>query len=465
VIRVGPAVPRFEIVAHETLADAIARVGGPVPLLRNSPVRPHTFPVRPEFTNWRSEQRAWRESCVLFDQSHHMTDLYLRGPGALSLLAGLGVNSFRDFGAGRAKQYVAVAPDGYFVGDAILFHLADDEFDLVGHPTVHDWIEFHLATGQHDVTARRDDNSADRAEGPPLTYRYELQGPTAMRVIEHAAGPVGKTRFFHLTELTIAGRPVRALRHGMAGQPGFELFGPWADHGTVRDAVLAAGEPEGLVLAGAKAYSTANLESGWIPSPLPAIFGDDPLLRAYREWLPADRIGSLGGSLASQDITDHYVTPYDLGYGRHVAFDHDFVGRAALERHATAPHRTKVTLVWNSDDVTAAMGSLHLPGPGAKYIELPKSRYALYQSDTVTAGGAAVGISMDCGYLANERSMVSLATVDATHGEPGTEVVVLWGEDPNSTKPAVEEHVQVPIRATVAPAPLVDFARNRYRAQ
>ncbi|MGH9291826.1 MAG: aminomethyl transferase family protein, partial [Acidimicrobiales bacterium] len=44
----------------ETLEEAIERVGNPVDLLRNSPALPYTFPVAPEFSNWRSEQLAWR---------------------------------------------------------------------------------------------------------------------------------------------------------------------------------------------------------------------------------------------------------------------------------------------------------------------------------------------------------------------------------------------------------------------
>lgn len=86
------------------------------------------------------------------------------------------------------------------------------------------------------------------------------------------------------------------------------LFGPWAQGEEVLAAILAAGRDFGLVRAGAKAYSTSNLESGWIPTAVPAIFG--PQTRAYREWLDARALGSLGGSLSSADITDYYVTPY-----------------------------------------------------------------------------------------------------------------------------------------------------------
>jgi len=454
--------------ASMSLETAIRRAGSPVELLRQSTARPHAFPVAPEFTNWRTEQNAWRTACALFDQSHHMTDLFLGGPDALRLLSDFGVNTFASFTPGKAKQYVAVNAGGFFIGDAICFYLEDGLFDVVGHPTVLNWLQFNAETGDYRVTVERDDNSVDRPAGtPPRLYRYELQGPDAAAILAKlTGGPLPDVKFFHMTEFGIAGHRVRALRHGMAGQPGFELFGPWAQGAAVLGAILAAGEEFGLKRAGAKAYSTSNLESGWIPTAVPAIFG--PELRGYREWLDAGALGSLGGSMDSADITDYYVTPYDIGYGRTVRFDHDFLGREALERVAAGEqgkHRVKVTLVWNPDDLALAVRSLCEPGTPAKYIEMAKARYAFFQVDKVLRNGAAVGLSLDLGYLANEHAFVSLATVDAATADPGTEVTVLWGERPNSAKPAVERHRQVGIRATVAPAPYVREVRDSYRAR
>jgi vanillate/3-O-methylgallate O-demethylase len=448
---------------RESLETPIQRVGSVVELLRNSAGRPHTFPVAPEFTNWRSEQGAWRMSCALFDQSHHMTDVLVGGRDAMRLLSEFGVNSFANFGAGKAKQYVTVNQDGHFIGDGILFHLDEELFDLVGHPTAGDWLHYNAETGGYDVTIERDENSIARASGPPKFYRYELQGPTARAIVERVSGaPLPDVKFFHMARFTIAGHKVRALRHGMAGQPGFELFGPWEHGHQVLDAILEAGEEFGLVRAGAKAYATANLESGWIPTVVPAIFGPD--MKAYREWLRARSVGTLGGSMNSADIADYYVTPYDIGYGHLVKFDHEFLGRDALEQIAEGPHRSKVTLVWNPDDVAAAVRSLFEPGTvAAKYIEMPKARYAFFQVDKVLLDGAAVGMSLDVGYIANERAFVSLATVDPVASERGTEVTVLWGEEPNSAKPGVERHRQVEIRATVAPAPYVQEVRDTYR--
>jgi len=448
----------------QSLEAAIRRAGGAVDFLRNAQARPHTFPVRPEFSNWRSEQISWRESCALLDQSHHMTDLFLRGPDALGLLERLAVNSFGTFSRGKAKQYVAVNPDGFIIGDAILFHLPDGSFDLVGHPMVLDWVQFHAITEGLDVELERDENSIVRTEGPPKQYRYELQGPTAAAIMEALIGrELPDVKFFNMASLEIAGLHVDALRHGMAGQPGFELFGPWDQGERIHAALLDAGQEHGLVEVGSRAYSTANLESGWVPAPFAAIFSGEQM-RAYREWLPAIDAGSLAGSHYSQDVEDYYLTPYELGYGKVIAFDHDFVGRDALEAVSGDPSREKVTLVWDRQDVADAFASNLGEGDAAKFIELPKARYGLYQVDTVLLDDEPIGVSHDCGYIYNERAFVSLASIDTTRAAIGSQVTVLWGESPNSSKPAVEPHTQVEMRATVAPCPLASVARSAYRS-
>jgi vanillate/3-O-methylgallate O-demethylase len=275
-------------------------------------------------------------------------------------------------------------------------------------------------------------------------------------------GPVPEVKFFHIADLEIAGVPVKALRHGMAGQPGFEFYGNYADGQTIIDAMMEAGAEYGIRRVGAKAYSSSPLESGWVPTPFPAIWDDD--FADYREWLPAARAGSIGGSLYSTDVHDYQFTPYDLGLGRSVKFDHDFHGREALEKIAADPKRRKVTLLWNSDDVAAIVKSQVEPGIPAKFLDFPKARYGFYQMDTIELDGRQVGISTDAGYVANEQLYMSLATLDNDVPE-GAVVEVVWGEDPISRKPQVDQkHRQVKVRATVAPAPYHEYARSVYRA-
>jgi len=438
-------------------------------MLRNSQIGPYAFPVvQHEFTNWRDEQRSWRETCALFDQSHHMSDLYVRGPDAVRLMSDLGVNTFRNFAVDKAKQFVACNADGFVIGDAILFHLDTNELSLVGRPPAINWVHFHAQTGDYDVEIERDERSADN-DGRRKVYRYQVQGPNALAVMEKATGAVPDIRFFNMDRLTIGGCTVRALRHGMVGMPGFELFGPWEEGETVRDAIVAAGQSFGIRQVGARTYPTSTLESGWIPSPLPAVYTGESM-RAYRQWLGADSYearASLGGSFESDNIEDYYLTPWDLGYGSFVKFDHDFLGRAALEAIADNPQRTKVTLAWNGEDVTRVMGTLFGPQSAAKkYIDLPLANYATLSFDRIMADDRRVGLSMYTGYSHNERTILSLSVIDNEFAKPGTEVTLVWGESGGGTsKPTVEPHQQVEIRATVGPAPYAETARTAYRPE
>jgi vanillate/3-O-methylgallate O-demethylase len=450
---------------ERSLEDKLQAAGGVVELARNSQLGPYVYPaVPPEFSNWRDEQVAWRESCALFDQSHHMTDLYLEGPDVIRLLSSLGVNTFANAAVNKAKQFVACSPDGYVIGDAILFFLDEDRVSLVGRPSAQNWVQFHAETGDYDVAVDRDERTAVNPTGGRKLFRFQVQGPNAIQVLEKAAGPLPDIPFFNMGELTIAGRKVRALHHGMSGVPGLELFGPWEEREDVRGAIVEAGGEFGLHQVGSRAYATNTLESGWIPSPLPAIFTGDEL-EAYRKWLPADwyeGTGSLGGSFVSSEIEDYYLTPWDLGYGPFVKFDHDFVGREALEEMAESPPRRKVTLAWNGGDVARAMATLFERGDPAKYIDLPLSNYATWPYDRVTVDDELVGISTFSGYSFNERSMLSLAVVD-NDVAIGDEVILLWGEEEGGTdRPVVERHAQVEIRAVVSPCPYSEVARTQY---
>jgi len=450
----------------QSLQDLIDAAGNPVDLVRNSQIGPYVYPKVPsEFSNWRDEQRAWRETCCLFDQSHHMTDMYVRGPDALKLLSATGVNSFASFKVDKAKQFVACNYDGQVIGDAILFYLDDDLFNMVGRPSAHNWVQYHAEKDGYDVEIERDERSAVNP-GNRRLYRFQVQGPTAMEVLQQANdGALPEIKFFNMGRLRIAGHDVRALHHGMSGVPGLELFGPWDEGEDVRAAIVEAGKGHGLAQVGSRVYATNTLESGWIPCPLPAIFTGEQM-RAYREWLPAqgyEGTGSLGGSYYTDDISDYYLTPHELGYGGFVKFDHDFTGREALEQ-MEEPRRKKVTLAWHGDDVTSAMGTLFQREGRAKYIDLPLSNYSTWPNDKILKDDELVGVSTFSGYSSNESSMLSLAIVDVEHSEPGTEVTLVWGEeDGGSAKPVVERHVQTEIRATVSPVPYAEVVRTSYR--
>jgi len=261
--------------SHKSLEDKLKAVGNPADMLRNSQIGAYVYPVvAPEFTNWRDEQAAWRNTCVLFDQSHHMVDIYIEGPGALDLVKHLSFNSFKGFEINKAKQMIPCTPEGYVIGDGILFYLAENKFVFVGRAPTANWIEYHGATSGFDVTIEKDDRSPSFPGGKPVVrkcYRYQIQGPNAWQVIEKLhGGTPPEVKFFNMDSINIAGRQVRALRHGMAGAPGLEIWGPYEEGEEIREAIMEAGNEFGIRRVGSRAYATNTLESGWIPSPLPA---------------------------------------------------------------------------------------------------------------------------------------------------------------------------------------------------
>ncbi|MFO7293435.1 MAG: aminomethyl transferase family protein [Actinomycetes bacterium] len=453
-----------------SLEDVLQSVDNPVHMLRNSQIGAYVYPVvAPEFSNWRDEQRAWRTTAVLFDQSHHMAELMVEGPDAFAMLQSLAINSFANFTTDRAKHFVPCNYDGYVIGDVILFRLDENRFNLVGREPTINWVQFHCETGGHDVEYARDDRSPSRPGDQPVKrrhYRYEIQGPNAMKIVEKLnGGPLPDIKFFHIGKMKVAGREVPAFRHGMAGEPGVEIWGPYEEGAEVKAAILEAGEEFGIRQVGSRAYATNTLESGWIPSPLPAVYTGERM-KSYREWLPADRyeaVGSLAGSFVSDDIEDYYLTPHALGYGFYIKFDHDFIGREALEALDPEQQWKKVTYEWDPDDVVRVWRSLFEPeGDNYKYIDLPLSNYASASYDMVLRDDELVGFSMFAGYSFNERAFLSLGTAHPSV-EEGDELILVWGEEDGGTsKPTVERHRQTEIRVRVGPTPFSKDAREAY---
>ena len=191
----------------KNLQEVLDQAGGTVDLLRNSQLGAYIYPVVPaEFTNFRREVIAWRESAVLFDQSHHMVNLFISGRDALKLITDNGINSTAKFAVDTAKQFVPVSPEGGVIGDGILFRLAEDQFVYVGRAPVANYLQFRATQG-YDVDIKLDQRSPMRPYGKAVTrdlWRFQIQGPRAWEVIEKLhGGTVEQTRFFTLGHMKI----------------------------------------------------------------------------------------------------------------------------------------------------------------------------------------------------------------------------------------------------------------------
>jgi len=456
------------------LSTKMKQYSNPVKMLRNSKAGMYVYPVvTPEFRNWRTEQEAWRSGAVLFDQTHHMDEVIVEGPQATEFLSHHGINSFANFELNRAKHFVPVTPNGHVIGDHIIFREREDKYVLVGRAPTSNWLMFCAANGKWNIRIRHDPRSTSRPEGERVIrehYRFQIQGPLAPKIFEQMnGGPIPDIKFFHVDWINIGSKKVQALRHGMSGAPGLEVWGPYADKHYIQSVILEAAAQVGvdLVQCGSRAYSTNTLESGWIPSPLPGIYTGDGIMSEYRDWLGADMYeaaGAIGGSYVSENIEDYYVNPFELGYDFYIGWKKDdFIGKSALEAiKATGTKRKKVTFEWNRDDVLRVIASAFEDGTPYKWIDFPQPNYASSSADMVLdAEGQMVGMSMFNGYSWNERSMLSLGVVNSDVAV-GDVLTLKWGEPDDTEKTSTELHKQAEIRVRVAPTPYSKEARENY---
>lgn len=449
----------------DSLQARLESVESTVDMLRNVDMEFNQYVFPDEHTNWIEEQRAVRETCAVVDQSYHMEPCFVTGPEAIDFLEHIGVNSFAEIRSGDPPQAINLLmcnPDGYIIGDQILFYLGENEFSSVGSVWANNWIRYNAESLDYNVETETPYGPYMDDATPPR-YRFQIQGPNALDVIEDVVdGRSPEISLFEMDTIEIQGHSVYALGHGMAATPGLEIFGPYEYHDEVLDAILAAGKRHDIRQLGSKAYKTGKIGSGWLVGPVPAIYENEEM-EDYRKWLDGDGTEatfSIGGSFVSEDIEDYYMTPMERGQGHLVNFDHDFIGREAIEKIIDQPRRERVTFVWNEEDVIEVFASLFREGETSKFIDIPDTANTWSKShyDQVRKDGERVGLSKYPGYLFYEREMLSLGTIDRAYSDPGTKVTFEWGDQSN--KQRVERHKPVEIRATVAPAPYVTGGRE-----
>ncbi|MCZ4535931.1 hypothetical protein O4159_10745 [Gordonia terrae] len=407
-----------------------------IDFLRHSPKSYHPGWNQPEFTDWRDEQMSWKTTCYLGDWSF-LWEARFVGPDALRLFRDTGINSVEKFDIGQAKHLVQCNEQGKVISDGVLMRLGEDDFTTQSTTAI--WSAYVVSKGGYDVTVTK-----------PDTFQFQVSGPTALATCQAATGEdLTDIRFMRFREVQIAGHPVLALRQGMAGEIGFEFHGAAEHAEAVREAILTAGEPHGIRRLGRRTAMINHLEAafptgGWHYL---ADFFSDP---EFLPWMLSEfdlmgLSGSLAGSFVSDNLDDYLSSPVELGWARSIKFDHDFVGRAALEAEVADPRRVRVTLEWNSDDVVDLYRTMFEDGEVFPQLDIPHNQRWVAWFDSVRdPSGNEIGVSTTPGYSAWARKVLTLAYLRPEHAVPGTPVEILWGE-PGSP--------QRLIRAIVAPAP------------
>ena len=286
-------------------------------------------------------------------------------------------------------------------------------------------------------------------------FFFQIDGPKSLEIMEEACQcDLNDLKFARNKKARIAGKEVMVHRLGMSGALAYEVHGPAEDAEIVYCRLREIVEKfDGRMMGGANYllnHTVAGYPNQYIHFYYPFLSSGEGLAE-FAKTAVYPRLIFTGS--ASDDENNFYVTPYDVGWGYLVNFNHDFVGKQALLEIAKNPPRKVVTLEWNTEDVGDVFMSQFRGQDVVPYdpIELQWPLGPFMRGDYVLVDGKKIGVATGKVYAYYERRMVSLAWIDKEYAVEGKEVVVLWGSP---------GHPQKEIRATVARFP---YYQGEYR--
>jgi glycine cleavage system aminomethyltransferase T len=390
-----------------------------------------------EFNGWKAESLSWKTGCYIHTGLSN-TQFNFTGPDVERFFSSLCVNGFDNFAVGHMKHAIMCTEDGHIAAHAITQRNGPEEYRLFACVP---WPQYMLQKSGLRVEARH-----------VPAYLTQVAGPTSLQTLERATGEsLRDLKFLRFRNTRIAGKNVEIGRIGMSGNLAYELRGPLEDGPAVYDAVYRAGRDLGIQRLGWRTYLLNHVEGGF-PQMSWSFWTSAWSDPGFRQVCVAPAVT---GSVDPADISARYRTPMEVGWERAVRFDHDFIGRRALEEEVEHPRRRIVTLKWNVDDVIDIHASLFKPGAEYKTIDLPTSptwlEGRLAHADHVVVDGKKVGFSSGTAYSYYFREVLSMATIDRDVATLGNEVIVQWGDHGQRLKE---------VRATVQRFPYLADERN-----
>lgn len=202
------------------------------------------------------EHRAVRTTAGLFDVSH-MGEVDVHGPEAGKFLNHLVTNDVSKLFPGRVLYSPMCYPDGGVVDDLLVYMRAPDTYFLCINAgnIAKDLAWIAQQAEAFDVTVT--DRSADYA-------LLAVQGPRAVDIVQRLTGAkLGVLKYYHFVEGTVAGVQCLISRTGYTGEDGVELYHAASDAPALAEALMQAGEADGLQLAGLGARDSLRLEAGY----------------------------------------------------------------------------------------------------------------------------------------------------------------------------------------------------------
>jgi aminomethyltransferase len=376
-IRVYPAKERFSVaVAHRVTPDAEPR------LSRETGFHVRTSALTGRFTEYNgywlptsfdnlgaiAEYWACRERAAIMDLSP-LRKWEVLGPDAEELLQSTMTRDIRRLSDGQVV-YTALCNDtGGMIDDGTVFRLASTNFRFVGG-SEYDGIWLREQADRLGLRVWIKESTDD-------LHNVAVQGPASRELLAQLVWtaptqtPFRDLKWFRFSVARLGGPdglPLVVSRTGYTGELGYELFCHPKDAPALWDAVMAAGEPHGLVPLGLEALDMLRIEAG--------------LVFAGNEF-------------------DDQIDPFEAGIGFTVTADKedDFVGKEALAERRAHPQRALVGLELAGNEPAA-------------------------HGDCVHAGRHQVGVVTSGTRSPVLKKNIALCRMNVRYAQPGTEVEV-----------------------------------------
>ncbi|WP_144877150.1 glycine cleavage system aminomethyltransferase GcvT [Microbacterium sp. 1.5R] len=257
---------------HESLGASFTDFGG------------WQMPVR--YTSDLAEHHAVRRAAGIFDISH-MAEFLVTGQSAAEFLDYALAGRLSGMAVGKAKYSLMLSESGGIVDDVIVYRLADDRYLVIANAGNRGFVDSAFASRVRSFPSLIERQAPPLAPGEERSFAgflgdrgvdvedvsddfalIAVQGPSAEAVLSSTEGitelstPWTEQRYYAWADAAFLGHPLMIARTGYTGEDGFELLVRADDAPALWDAVVAAGEPHGLIPAGLAARDTLRLEAG-----------------------------------------------------------------------------------------------------------------------------------------------------------------------------------------------------------
>ncbi|MGI6229375.1 MAG: hypothetical protein ACOYJL_00530 [Tractidigestivibacter sp.] len=386
-----------------------------------------------EYDGLPVESTAYRTSAMI-NVSLMTSPIYdIVGPDACAFLQSICVNDFTKLKYTGLRHAVICNDKGQILSDGVVIRIAEDRYRTY-------WLNppIQYLCENSDLDVHGEDMSGTE-------FFIQVQGEKSLEILEEAfQADLHDIKFAKHRIQDVEGTPVQVIHLGMTGNLAYEVHGPIADYTKIYNKIWAAGQKFGAKQQGQHCYCLFNHTEAGFPNinlhyPLPWFESGEGLAKWCMEHpgLSCNNMGRRLNGSVGDDLQTRFVTPYDTGLGFLVKFNHDFMGREALEKIAKNQTRNVCTLEWDPESVGKVFAAMNTAGNNVEDISDPTDCHFVYnfanqcfeyRADKVLdETGRMVGISSGRIHSYSYGTMISLGFIDPACIQEGRELTLVWG--------------------------------------